>query len=298
MSVPVDLRLAIGGLQTTLQRSVRLVAIGLRATLDPAASEAGLPNVTMGIQFSPAETWTHDQARQEFGTWLLTNGFRDVSEGIGTFLEGVRQVLAFWAITNYGKGPTSIDGEEWNEKLVREAKKFHGAGLPDKLAVLSEQFGLVLPPLVTRQILSFNAARNCLVHRQGVVATRDLGGELQLSVAWVKVSLVATDQHGERELVPEMGVEGGGTITGRQSVVQRTFEKGERIQFSAQEFAEICFALFSFGSTTVVLAEEVGRAKGVTFVPPSEGCNITCAEPVGRSADCSLRSRLFDSLAG
>lgn len=142
------------------------------------------------------------------------------------------------------------------------AKAFHRLGLPDKLPLLTKQYGVVIDSTLSGHLLSINAARNCLVHRRGVVGDRDVNDSSRLTVGWRKLSLVLKDEDGEHPVVLNQRLEKESTLCLRSEDCSKSFEIGERIAFTIQEFADITWGLFSFGSALVGQINALGLAKG------------------------------------
>ncbi len=84
-----------------------------------------------------------------------------------------------------------------------------------------------------------------------------------VKVEWRKLRVFLQDEDGERDIVV-------GDVTKKEAWVciqgvdhEKVFALGQRISFSAQEFADITWGLFVFGSDLVRRIGEVGIAKGL-----------------------------------
>ena len=73
--------------------------------------------------------------------------------------------------------------------------------LPDKLAHLKTEHGMAVDSVLERQLLSINNARNCLVHRRGIISQRDLNSDDTMRVEWRKLHIFLQNQDGEHDLV-------------------------------------------------------------------------------------------------
>ncbi len=263
LDIHLDLGAVQGTLQRALQRSVDLVSFGLHAAETAANGSLTLPGAYFQVAAASNEALNFDQAKQEFPPWLVGHGLRDSIEAVGLFLQEVRLVCAVWSLGN------QTTGAAWMARMVEEAKKFHHRGLPDKLTFLEKEYGLTFPPL-KEQIFSINGARNCIVHRRGVVHDQDMNSPSGLRVRWRRYQIFVDGPSGRREIVPPAMVDGGETIRMIEGDVEKVFAKGSVVGFSAQEFSEICWTLLSFGMATVKNLEAHGRAIGMTFDQPAQ----------------------------
>jgi hypothetical protein len=263
LDIHLDLGAVLAQLQRALQRSVDLVSFGLHAAETAANGSLALPGVYFHVAAASDAALNFDQAKQEFPPWLVGHGLRDSIEAVGLFLEEVRKVCAVWSLSN------ETTGAKWMARMVEETKKFHRRGLPEKLTFLEKEYGLAIPPLKD-QILSINAARNCIVHRRGIVHDQDANSPKGLRVQWRKYKMFVDGPSGRREIVPPAMVEGGERLVLIEGDAEKVFAKGNIVGFSAQEFSEICWSLLSFGIVTIKNLEAHGRAKGMSFDQPAK----------------------------
>jgi hypothetical protein len=119
------------------------------------------------------------------------------------------------------------------------AKKFHHLGFPDKLEHIKGAHNIELNDKFAEQLLSINAARNCLVHRRGIVSDPDITGNNQLQVKWTRLQLVLTNEDGEKELVFGELVEKESWVGMRSIGEMKAFNLGDAIDFSAKEFSDV-----------------------------------------------------------
>jgi len=113
-----------------------------------------------------------------------------------------------------------------------------------------------------------NLARNCLVHRNGIVSHLDSNSDQGLVVKWRKLEIMATGPGGERVMTAMARVKAGESVFLRHAKDQKLFRKGEFVTFTVDEFGELCMTLFSFGQQLVQNKEQYGRSKGVRFDAP------------------------------
>ena len=263
-SIRVNLAALLGSLKRSIQRSIDLVSLGLMSAEAAATEDMILPGAYLQLAIAGDKRRDLETIKNEFRAWVLEGGLRDCVEAIGSFLEEVRAVCAVWSVA----GQSPITGEQWNERIVHESRRFHRLGLPDKIAFLKERYHPALLNDLEDEILTINAARNCLVHRRGIVSGRDANSQEGLQVRWLKMELLAKGPEGEQAIEPPMLVEGPATISVRQAKESKLFRPGDTITFTVQEFSELCWTFFRFGQLLVAQLEEYGRATGIQFGEP------------------------------
>jgi hypothetical protein len=268
ISISINLAAMTSQLQRILQRAMNLVAMGLNAGKSTSPIPFELPDSTVTFQFAANEQWTSEHASQEWNRWVLCNGFRDAAEAVGAFLEEVQSVLAYWALTERQDSSGGIRGTDWHELIVGRGQKFHRRGLPDKITFLEKQYGLVLDPTLTSQVLSINTVRNCLVHRNGIVTPRDVTNDEKLLLQWTRLVLILRDEAGEREVLPPVEVAAGAEAAVGNRPTRKEFTVGQDIVLNIEEFTQICWTLMTFGNSCTKAVEAHGRNRGIKFKEP------------------------------
>jgi hypothetical protein len=257
----ITVRIDIAGLQQefgrSVQRCVDLVSFGLISAEKLPEQELVLPGSRFQLQdYGPRDFNT---ARTSFCEWVLAAGFQDLIAAVNGLLEQVRLICAIWSL-----GPaTLISGTDWRSAVVGESTRFHRLGLPHKLAFLVREHGFNIDDKLARVVLSINAARNCFIHRGGIVSEGDVNQSDCLAVRWIRIGLFTTGPDGGRELVPPACTAEGEGILARTCDGSKLFSVGERIGFSAQEFAEICWSCAEFSAHVASELESYGRLKGI-----------------------------------
>jgi hypothetical protein len=265
LNIRVNLDGLVGQLQNSLQATINLTALGLQSIERLGDVDLALPGTSMQIALGSPTFWDTERRQSEFRHWVLVNGFRDAAEAIGTLLEEARRVLAIWRLVYEVGRDGKVRAEDWNEEVMSASKRFHRLGLPDKISALGADYGLNLDPARVGHVLSVNAARNTLVHRNGIVSERDANTENGLLMRWEKLGAFLTKDGEEREVVPPMFVEAGAKIVVQSRPMEKLFALGGQIKVNVQEFADVCWTLFAFGESTKQLLEKHGRARGVVF---------------------------------
>jgi hypothetical protein len=125
----------------------------------------------------------------------MSNGLRDAVERASSFIESAHRVLSIWALTSANNGKVLYGDYQ------REMEGAFIDSLPDKLAHLKTEHGMAVDSVLERQLLSINNARNCLVHRRGIISQRDLNSDDTMRVEWRKLHIFLQNQDGEHDLV-------------------------------------------------------------------------------------------------
>jgi hypothetical protein len=267
--IHIDCGALLGQLQHAIQRTIYLAALGLNATPRLTQDDLQLPGTSISLQIAGPTPWLIEEAREGFQYWILMNGLRDATEAISGFLEETRTVLAAWQIGIRGRsGP--VTGADWHEATVLQRRRFHSLGLPHKITHLQGTYSLALNPDLVGHLLTINAARNCLVHRRGLVQEHDLNEDGALRVSWRRLAPVIQGPEGEREGVIGALVDVGESLVFSNRDVEKRFPLGTAISFSAQEFADVCWSLFLLGLSTVKLVEDWARERGIELQQPQD----------------------------
>ncbi|BCB25964.1 hypothetical protein SKTS_08500 [Sulfurimicrobium lacus] len=263
LNIVVNLDALLGELQRSLQWTINLVSVALKVQVSPDDnSQLRLPLGTFATTFDQRLLWTPTEAMEHHRNWILSNGFRDAIEGLSLFVESAHEVLSYWKLAEQQQGGIQLRGEDWNREIVSGEKSFHRLGLPDKFTHLQREHAVSPEATLLRQILSVNSARNCLVHRNGVVTEKDITNEASLNVEWRKLVTLLKDEDGEHDLVLGRVIEKDSWLCIKGVDHCTSFRLGERITFTTQEFADVTWGLFLFGSDLVQKISTVGLSKG------------------------------------
>lgn len=263
-----DLRLPLGRLQFAIHRALTFVSIGLESAPSEVHAIPKMPDVPFGLRFTGLEEWTTKKAVDEYRTWLLANGLRAVVEALGLFLDDIHRFLAAMTLFEGRGRNVTITAGELQRAMDQEPKRFHKRGFPAKLEHVESTYGVALDSALVPMVRSVNAARNCLVHRGGIVSDKDLGESGKLVVRWRRLAIFVTGEGGERRLDPPMALEAGAQVAARNEDVEKVFGRGERLEFSAEEFSGICWFLYR---CCVDLSQSVhGKAQSAGLIEPAD----------------------------
>jgi hypothetical protein len=266
LTIGLNLGAILGALQRSIQRTLDLVSFGLQAA-EKAKDIDRLLLPGIKFHFSIAENRKLDveSARKEFRQWAIGAGLRDCVEAVSPLMEEARSVCALYLLAEKKR----IRTDELQKKVFAAMRKYHKVGLPDKIKILKEEYDPILIPELADHILSINAARNCLVHRKGIVAQQDVNSPEGLLVRWRRKEILVRDDEGNEEVI-ELPYLAEKDVTACLRFVDagRVFKLGEAINFSAEEFSDLCMTFFFFGQQMVTNLQKFGEAKGMSFRHP------------------------------
>ncbi len=276
-----------------------MVAFGLQAAERFDTPRLVMPNTRLVMQLSSdAAAWDVTEVRKAFANWTIACGLRELIEEFSEALALAREFLAAWAL-----GSGEIRGEDWNHRMVDEGRRFHRLGLPDKLDFFRREYQVELPADKEADLFSINRARNCLVHRQGIVGLQDIavtkeefGAALEnrrrrfpeekwtnghviaalgdagrpsaLEVTWLQMEAFVAKDGEEKVIDPSEEVtkiEAGATVGLRMVRARRAFEFGSLVRFDANAFSHIAYALLNCAIALRDAVQARGHEMGVTF---------------------------------
>lgn len=261
----LNLGALLGNIRVSLQRIIDLVAYGLSSAEHELPPTLGIPGAFISYGTAGDQHLAPDDLRDQFRTWLVGCGLRDAVEEISGFLEEIRRACA---AVDLAQQP-NLSSTRWNQLFVEQGKKFHRLGLPDKLDNL-RQYDPILVPEIVSSVIQINQARNCLVHRNGIVSQRDLNQADVLEVTWKRLELVVGTETEERIVQEGHIVDEGEELFLRSATGSRLFAPGQRVSFSAQEFGEICYTLSLAAQEMQMGLEAFLRKKGIPIVIQGE----------------------------
>ena len=266
-NIPLRMHVNFPALRSKLNHPLTLayqrVAAGLASADRIEHSDLVLPDAMIRLGWAEHDKPTIDQIRGDYRTWVLATGFRDAIEAVHLFLDRVRQAAAMIALGTRDV----VQGDEVEKLLNRDQRKFHKEGLPKKVRLLAEKWGIEIPEKFIANARTHNDARNCLVHRAGRVEPEDFNEGDALVVRWRRIALMATGTEGERELQCPDYV-GNEQVGVRLKAVERRFHLGDRVSFSATEFSEIALTLTFISDAVVRHLEDHARDLGLLAVKP------------------------------
>ncbi len=263
--VKIDLPNLLKSFQIILKRTIYKLSFGI----DSANNHHNFdwpPNISF-ISFDPAQNIKidYDYAKSDFLQWLTTNSFRDTIEIILLFLDEIRKVSVLFS---YGSERRMLEAQ-WNKEIIKGGETFHRYGLTKKFEELKANFNLDIGQALIDHAISLYQARNCLVHRNGVVGEIDFNDGDKLTVSWTKMQLTYKNAEGlEIDIIEQITVEGGAEIYFSNQIKTKSFSLGERIVFSHDELTQIIYSNFLLAQSSITAVEKYAINNGNTFQPP------------------------------
>ena len=260
----------LDGLRSELQRSLQsiicLVSAGLNSSDSIDSDNLHLPT-SIKHTFANTSAIQKDKFKNKYSEWILSNGFRDAIESISSFLESVHQVLTCWELAVKTESEFHIPRDDWNITFPRMIKQYHRFGLPEKLSHISDEHDIEIKESFKDQVLSINSARNCLVHRNGVVSDRDVNEDNELVVKWLHMKLFVRNEDGDQDLVVGEVLEKESTICMKLEEKEKIFALGSLVSFTVEEFSELTWCFFLFGEELVKTINQSGMDLGFVNSP-------------------------------
>jgi len=222
-----------------IRRAAVFMGLGLNAACDPNFKNYQLSKIqnvdtNININFIPSNVSDRTLAhfKDNFATWIIANGLREVVENFAVFLDAIFRVCQMIAVRKQNFEPSVA------EKLDNE---FRYSGLARKLASLADRFNVAVR--YPHYIISINQARNCLTHRLGRVGTEDCNGGQALEVKWLGMNIEVEFESGK--VVPLNDIRGvvlpePGTVRLRFVERQKVVPLGSVLKFEMYDLAEIC----------------------------------------------------------
>lgn len=225
-------------------RASMLMAYALNAAAQAPNASFHLPGFIQLIEAPQALTSEElNRFRAEFRNWTVGNGLRELLQGTETFLNHLYRL--------------TLSVERQCFKLPRDRatkllRTFERTGVGAKFETLQRRYGFRTE--FCRHFHSLTWARNCLTHRQGIVAKDDCSADGAFHLTWLGVDARATEGDGTEHFftydtpgpLDTSKFKGSGQPRLMVEFVDRDrpFPRGERISVSARELQEICSMAF------------------------------------------------------
>ncbi|HDX0897930.1 hypothetical protein [Stenotrophomonas maltophilia] len=255
----------------TLQRGVRRVAAFMSLGLNAARSAT-----PASLELAPADTRYHfiptnlsheavAHIADEFQLWILTNGVRELCAFLERYLHDLYLAAALISLSQGGRLPPDAP-------VPTVPTAFEHTGIGRKLELLRETFGIDAPH--SDCLSTFWDARNCLVHRLGLVGPKDLvGGREHLLVKWIGLDLWLHPVGGEPQLMPlDLGegifLRDGGEVQARTVERLLTFELGHQVGFTAHQLSEMLVTALGQCEALMQSLHALAASKGLLDNPP------------------------------
>ena len=212
-----------------------------------AQSENAFQDIKPFLNISPLKSlnFSFDEVKVAFIDWNILNTIRDSIEYVSCFLE---EVNFYCTIVNLSKR-TNVTGKEFSESILKSRTAFNKAGLPDKIRYLHKKFDV--HSSFDEYILSINKARNCLVHRKGIVSKVDIDHEKKLMIKWNTLRFKAVSPDGKDMKYIEQNdiLSQGWKLEGWLEETYKTFNLNDKISFTHDEISDTIMTLIQFGGS-------------------------------------------------
>ncbi len=260
VEIRINLAALQGGASQKLQRLLDVIDF----------SRAGAPLVTDELypfrgdffQFQPSGNTrlSLEGARAASQEWHVLHALREALEVASTFLEEARRCCALYRLATL-ENPLGSDLHH----VDSESRQFHRLGLPLKIQRLREEYGV--QSAFGSHIVTLNDARNCIVHREGIVTGMDVGSDGQLTVSWSRLALMARSPDGleDRPIEGPLVVEAEWSIVVSTRLTSRTFAPGEHVIFSFDDLVGMIWSHVYFVNTIAESVQSYAEGLGVVF---------------------------------
>lgn len=216
-----------------------------------------IPNVMLHMNVGePPES--SPASREQCRAWLIGAGLRDGIDGLGILCEETWRCCCLEEAAR--RGPIRLtqaatyDVRSLADSILgKEARSIDALGLSGKLDLLHERFGV--PVRWRDEVDSIVIARNCLTHRLGIVAERDVN-DTRANLFRLKCRFhgmyLRAEGHEDIKLSPGIVAERESSVVIRFGELhERTFGIGEHLSLSNQEFMHIITTLVHVGQDIV-----------------------------------------------
>jgi hypothetical protein len=228
----------------SIRDSSDAVAFGLSAINE--TDPKNVPPVSglfVQITHTAPEEEEADDRRATLQQWIIYRGITEIARSIRESLESAHIFIEL-----VKAAPEMKTGGRFNE--VREAAQISAdrARFPELVEMVRE--GLAKEMGFHEELNSMQKIRNCLEHRNGFVAERDVdeAGELRLTFPIWVLTVRHNGNDEEHELDQPVFVPEGGEVLLRRTSMEKVFRLQEKIQFSPKEFMQIAFSCYFFAT--------------------------------------------------
>lgn len=233
------------------RRAAVFLGLGINSSRDKSFKDYQLPKDSF-LRIVPDEAKEEEieEFKSVFSEWIITSALREITETLDVFLNLLHNNCLRMAVT---KGNAELS----DAPII--LKKFERLGLDEKFQQIREQYGVETKN--ENYFLGIKQARNCIVHRRGIVGEKDIDeNDGKLRLQWWTIDLLGSSADGkETKLAPD--VESGHYSFDVETTIQaklfspreRVFCLNEKLALTPREIIEICFL-------TQISAEELKRS--------------------------------------
>jgi hypothetical protein len=266
VSIEINPLGAYEALSKQLQRIIDNICF-VSAGLESVTPENYQNNPTR-LVFHPSSNnrLTYDQAKASIESWLLRAVLTETTDELGPFLEEIFCICLLFSCSPSG----DIDWPAFETKRADELPRFHKLGLPHKIELLGSKYGLFSE--FTLHVLSLNRARNCQVHRQGMVRMADVDDNGVLQIKMRILALYRKDPDSGAVMPIEFGVayDKSYAITQKWETRTVSFKEGDMIRLNFNDLSACVWTVWSFSGSLCDSVKSYAARCGVPIGPPVE----------------------------
>lgn len=242
-----------------VRRTAAFLALGVNSARDHRLVDYQLPGDAL-LRFLPDNVTPEGVAnlKIEYEKWVIFCCLRELIETFAVYLDGVHYWLGL--VISVEKGTITP------EEARKRERAFEQKGIDGKLDELRSQFEIQTPK--EKYLVSIHRVRNCLTHRRGIVASRDIRSEGTLRVNWWAMDILAKTADGKETPLTPAQLTGGVVL--RDCVVmmrfvdrEREFRLGEVLQLTVGDLSEICFLVTEATREVMSSAIQYAKAQGI-----------------------------------
>jgi hypothetical protein len=253
--VNIDLDQVSAIARVGVERAALFLGLGLNAMrradfrdyqLNKLVVQSG--QTSMPVDFFPSDlpNDTVDGFKKEFSLWVTGCGLREMLEHYALFLDHLHK---YGLLVQQAKG---LLGERDPEKEQRAFNRNGNMG--EKLRLLKERFQVA--PSEPETITQLYLARNCLTHDLGIVRAKHCDDQGIFRISWTTFDWIARGEEtgSEQPLSSLIGCRANESISIDIRSVQRarSFNLGNKMEFSQQDLWELCLNFHQIGIPTIV----------------------------------------------
>lgn len=244
LKVQLNSKVILGNYQIELQKLLNIFNFSNSTAI--VQNENSYQDIKPFLDISPAKNLklSFEEIKSAFIVWNIINIMRNSIECVSNFLE---EVYIYCTIIVISK-KNNLTVNEWNETLSNGKVSFNRLGLPDKIEYLKNNYDVYSN--FDEYIVSINKARNCLVHRKGIVSERDIDINQKLEVKWNTFKIKTTSPNGKKTKIVNKNnmVLKGWSLEVWLEEKSKTFNQGDKITFTQEEISDTIMTLIQYGS--------------------------------------------------
>lgn len=249
MEIDFSPRNTVNHLFNILKVNIESLYYGLKLIENDSILPERLKEDNDFIHFQIGDPLSESDLKNNLKQILLSKCFEDLIKGITLSLCDAYTLINFRLFLC---NESSLTQEIIEDKYKKIYKDSHSINLPRLIEKISDTVGSEL--LYSKELITINRARNCFVHRKGIVyPEKDINNKENnvLTTQWVRPFFYQNKDGEEIEMID------GGIVTHETPLLMKTipqeksFKPYETINFSYKEILEIAYTFYFFGNSLV-----------------------------------------------